>query len=299
MSARDNLRGALVALLSMGIYTTHDVIIKHLGAEYAALQILFFTSLLSFPLLSVVLLSDPTPGPLRPKKPLWVAVRACSTMGAMICGFYAFSHLPLAQVYALLFASPLLITLLTVPFLGETVGPHRLGAVVVGLAGVLVVLRPGQSALEFAHLAAFGGACCTAMGAIALRKLGRGERRVVLLLWPILGNLVLAGVSLAFTYRPMELPHLALAGVIAFLSLCAGFLMILAYQLGEATVVAPMQYSQIIWASVYGWLFFSETMDGMTLIGSALIIASGLYILMRERGAGARATAVGARLGPG
>ncbi|MCV2449206.1 DMT family transporter [Paracoccus sp. DMF] len=278
-----NIKGALLALLAMGIYSTHDVIIKLLGETYPALQILFFSALLSFPPLAVLLLRDPTHGTLRPRNPFWVGLRSICIVGSGVGGFYAFSTLPMAQVYSILFAAPLLVTVLSVPLLGERVGLHRWAAVVAGLCGVLVVLRPGMTPLGLGHLAALMGATATALSAIAVRKLGRSERTVILLLWPMIGNFLLTGASLSFAYRPMLAGDLALTGVIAVLGLAAGFLLILAYQAGEAANVAPMQYSQMLWAIGFGWLLFDERPDAMTLLGAGLIIGSGLYILMRER----------------
>ncbi|MFT4014841.1 MAG: DMT family transporter [Paracoccus sp. (in: a-proteobacteria)] len=283
-----NLRGALLGLLAMGIYSTHDVIIKFLGETYPPLQILFFSALLSFPPLAVLLLRDPTHGTLRPRSPFWVGLRSLCIVSSGIGGFFAFSVLPMAQCYSILFAAPLLVTVLSVPILGERVGLQRWIAVAVGLAGVLVVLRPGATSLGLGHAAALLGAFSTAMSAVSVRKLGRSERTVILILWPIIGNFVLTGISLGFAYRPMLAGDLALAGAISLLGLTAGFLLILAYQSAEAANVAPMQYSQMIWAIGYGWLLFGERPDGATLLGAALIIGSGLYILMRERKGGSR-----------
>ena len=282
MEAASNVRGAALALLAMGLYATHDVVIKTLGAQYPALQVLFFSSLLSFPLVMLVIMRDPTPGTLRPAHPGWVALRTVSGVASGMGSFFAFSQLPLAQVYAILFAAPLLVTILSIPILGERVGPHRLAAVVIGLAGVLIVLRPGGQALELGHLAALLSAMGTATSAVVIRKLGRVERPLVLLMWPMLGNFVATGASLALDYRPMDLPHFALAGVIACLGLVAGFLLILAYRAGEAAIVAPMQYSQILWATAYGWIFFGEMLDLPTVLGAGVIIASGIYIVWRE-----------------
>ncbi|MDT1063589.1 DMT family transporter [Paracoccus sp. CPCC 101403] len=283
---RGNLKGALFALMSMGIYSTHDVIIKLLGETYPALQILFFSALFSFPPIAILLLRDPTHGTLRPRSPFWVALRSACIVNSGICGFYAFSVLPLAQIYSILFASPLIITVLSVPILGEKVGLSRWAAVAVGLLGVLVVLRPGYVQLSLGHAAGLLAAFSSAMAAISVRKLGRSERTVILILWPIIGNFVLTGLSLGLAYRPMAGGDLALTGLIAVLGLSAGFLLILAYQTGEAANVAPMQYSQMLWAIGYGWLFFDERPGLLTLGGAALIIGSGLFILMRE-GSGA------------
>ena len=101
-------------------------------------------------------------------------------------------------------------------------------------------------------------------------------------MWPMPGNLVMTGAGLTLHYVPMELSHLAMAGMIAVLGLTGGFLSILAYRAGEAAIVAPMQYSQIIWATIYGWYIFDEVLDGPTMIGAGVIIASGLYIVWRE-----------------
>ncbi|SNT76033.1 DMT family transporter [Paracoccus seriniphilus] len=282
----ENIRGAFLALLAMGLYATHDVVIKVLGASYPSLQILFFSSLLSFPLVSMVLMRDPTSGTLRPAHPGWVALRTLCGVVAGMGGFYAFSHLPLAQVYAILFASPLLVTILSIPLLGERVGAHRWGAVIMGLIGVLIVLRPGTQPLSLGHLAALIGAVGSSTAAVIVRKLGRSERPLVLIMWPMLGNFVLTGASLGLEYRPMELPHLALTGVIAALGLTAGFLLIQAYRMSEAALVAPMQYSQILWATAYGWFLFGEALDTPTLVGATIIIASGIYIVWRERSGG-------------
>lgn len=282
MEGAGNARGAVLALLAMGIYATHDVVIKTLGAHYPSLQVLFFSSLLSFPLVMLIIMRDPTPGTLRPANPGWVAVRTVVGVIAGMGSFFAFSRLPLAQVYAILFAAPLLVTILSIPILGERVGAHRWAAVIAGLAGVLIVLRPGAQPLDPGHGAALAAALGSAMTAVILRKLGRSERPLVLLMWPMLGNFVATGASLALDYRPMELAHLALAGVIACLGLLAGFLLILAYRAGEAVIVAPMQYSQILWATAYGWIFFGEVLDLPTVLGAAIIIGSGIYIVWRE-----------------
>ncbi|WP_410217195.1 DMT family transporter [Paracoccus sp. (in: a-proteobacteria)] len=292
-----NVRGALLQLAAMGLYATHDVVIKTLGATYPALQILFFASLLSFPLVSIVLMRDPQPGTLRPTNMAWVILRMFCAVVAGMAGFYAFSNLPLTQVYAILFTTPLLITILSIPMLGERVGLHRWAAVVVGLSGVLIVLRPGGQDLQWGHAAAMAGAVASAMGALIIRRLGRRERPMVLIMWPMLGNFFATGAALSLAYQPMALHHLAMTGIIAGLGLLGGFLVIMAYRAGEAAIVAPMQYSQILWATAYGWFLFGEAPDSSTMIGASVIIGSGIYIVWREsRGVSANRPATTARL---
>ncbi|MBJ3761465.1 DMT family transporter [Maribius pontilimi] len=290
-----SLAGPLLALLAFALFATHDVVVKGLGAHYSSFQIIFFSVLLGFPLATVMLMRDPTPGTLRPVHPWWTALRTVAGVSALMGAFYAFSNLPLAQVYALIFASPLLVTVLSIPILGERVGLHRWAAVAAGLIGVLVVLRPWNvDNLTLGHAAALLTAIGSSTASVVVRKIGRDERGVVLLLYPMVANFVLTGAMLPLVYRPMEAIHLGMVAAVAALAFAAGLLMISAYRLGEAATVAPMQYSQIIWAAIFGALLFNERPDTMTWIGAAIIIASGLYIVLRESmGGGSRVQPVG------
>ncbi|WP_415184216.1 DMT family transporter [Phaeovulum sp.] len=278
----NNLKGASLALVAMGIFATHDVVVKTLGSTFTAFQIVFFAALLSFPLVAVILLNDRREGHLRPVHTWWVLLRTACTVITGVTAFYAFSVLPLAQTYAILFASPLLITILAIPILGETVRLRRWAAVVFGLVGVMIVLRPGQADLGLGHLAAMTAAICGALAGVIVRKIGSEERAVVLLIYPMMANFLAMGAILPFVYVPMQITDFGLMGVIAVFGLTASFLSILAYRAGEAVIVAPMQYSQILWATGYGWYLFNERVDVPTIIGAGVIIASGLYIVFRE-----------------
>ena len=118
---------------------------------------MFFANLFGFPIVTLMLMRDPVDGNLRPRHPWWTLLRTGSAVISTTLVFYAFSVLPMAQTYALIFAAPLLITMLAIPILGETVGWRRQAAVVVGLIGVIVVLRPGDDRPHAGHLAALGG----------------------------------------------------------------------------------------------------------------------------------------------
>jgi drug/metabolite transporter (DMT)-like permease len=282
MTPTNNLKGALLALAAFAIYATHDVIVRYLGGAYSPMQILFFTSLFSFPLITLILVRDTTQGNLRPVHPWWMALRSLSMVVAGLCAFYAFSVLPMAQVYAILFTVPLLVTLLSIPILGEKVGLHRALAVVVGLGGVLVVVRPGSAELSLGHLAAFTAAFFASAQSVITRRIGNEERQVVMLLFPYAAIFVVMGAGLGFVYQPMPLLDLAAVGAIAILGFIAAALLVGAYRAGEAALVAPMQYSQIVWAAIFGSLLFNETMDSTTIIGAAIVIGSGVYIVARE-----------------
>lgn len=277
-----NIKGALIALAAFGIYATHDVVIKYLGASYSVFQIVFFSVLFGFPVTMLLLMGEPKPETLRPKYPFWTALRSIAVVFTGATAFYAFSTLPLTQTYAIIFAMPVLITLLAIPVLGERIGIRRASAVVVGLVGVLIVLRPGAADLNLGHLSALAAAFGGALVSVILRKIGSEERSVTLMLYPMMANFIVMGALLPFVYEPMPLLDMALMGLVAILALLAMWLVILAYRMADAVIVAPMQYSQILWAVFFGTMFFGEGVDQATVIGAAVIIASGVYIVLRE-----------------
>lgn len=286
MIPTNNLKGALLSLAAFSVYASHDVIIRYLGGVYAPMQVLFFASLLSFPLLTLMMITSDEPARLRPIHPWWVAARSLTMVGGGVCGFFAFSVLPMAQVYSILFTVPLLITLIAIPVLGERVGIHRAAAVALGLVGVLIVVRPGAEPLSLGHIAGLCAALCVATQSVIARRIGNEENQVVMMLYPFAAILVTMGIALAFVYKPMPLIDFAAIGAVAVMGFIAAFFLVGAYRAGEAAIVAPMQYSQIVWATVFGYMFFNESPDQQTLIGAGVIILSGIYIVLREAFAG-------------
>ena len=282
MPPQSNLVGALLSLAAFAIYASNDVIVKYLGASYSPFQTIFFSVLFGFPLVLLMLIGDRQDGNLLPRHPVPTIIRSVLTVLNAVCGFYAFSVLPLAEAYPIFFAMPILITLIAIPMLGEKVGLHRGVAIAVGLIGVIIVVRPGNANLGLGHLAAIAAAALGAMNSVLVRKIGNSERSVVIMLYPMMANLIAAGIALPFIYIPMPLSHMGMLAAMAALGLIAGLLGIAAYRRAPAVIVAPMQYSQIVWATIFGTLIFGETHDRVTIIGTSIINASGLYIVLRE-----------------
>lgn len=281
-----NLRAAVLGLIAYGTYATQDALIKFLSGGYSPLQILLFSVLFGFPLATLMLVHDKTPDTLRPKNWLWVMLRSAGIVMGGVFGFNAFSMLTLAEAYTIFFTVPLLVTLLSIPMLGERVGWHRGAAVVVGFIGVLIALRPGAVDLGLGHLMGAGAASAVAFVAVVTRKIGPTERSVVLLIYPMLANVVLIGATMPFVYEPMPLPDLGLVALVALFSWLGALFTIRAFSEGEASIVVTMQYSQFIWALIYGILIFNERPDAQTMIGAAVIVGSGMYIIWRERNGG-------------
>ncbi len=276
------VKGLGFAFLGFAVFASHDALIKVLGGTYSVLQIIFFATLFSFVPMAVSMLADRTPSNFRPHHPWLVMLRSGLVVTSMSCAFYAFSVLPLAEVYSLLFSFPLIVTVLSIPILGEVVRAQRWAAVGVGLIGVLIVLRPGTTDITLGHLAALTAAFCSAFGSVLVRKIGNEERSAVLILYPMLLAIVVMSLMQPAVYQAPSLLHLAMMALVGLFSVIAQHLIILAYRAAPAGVIAPSQYSQIIWATIFGMAFFGERPDGWVAVGASIIIASGVFVVWRE-----------------
>jgi len=271
------------SLLAFALFTTHDSVIKAIGTDYSVFQIIFFSSLFAFIPLTVMMMADRNLDNYRPRHPWLIAARTMLSLTAMSAAFFAFTVLPLSEVYALLFITPLLITAFSVPFLGEKVGLIRWIAVIVGLGGVLVVLRPGQQPLEIGHLAALVAALCSSLSNIIVRKIGSKERSAVLILIPMISGILIMAMILPSVYVPTELPTLGAMALVGLLAVGAQVSVIAAYRAAPSiAMIAPVQYTQILWATLFGALFFDEYPDIWVAVGAAIIIGSGVFVVWRE-----------------
>ncbi|WP_271951812.1 DMT family transporter [Ruegeria faecimaris] len=276
------LRGLGYAFLGFAVFASHDALIKVLGGTYSVMQIIFFATLFSFVPMAVTILTDRSTGNFLPHHPWLVLLRSGLMVTGMSCAFYSFSVLPLAEVYSLLFSFPLIVTVLSIPILGEVVRAQRWAAVGVGLIGVLIVLRPGTTDITLGHLAALTAAFCSAFASVLVRKIGNEERSAVLILYPMLLAIVVMSIAQPAVYQPPSLLHLAMMALVGVFSVIAQHLIILAYRAAPAGVIAPSQYSQIIWATIFGMAFFGEKPDGWVAVGASVIIASGVFVVWRE-----------------
>ncbi len=275
------MRGVGLSLLGFATFSLHDALIKSIDAV-PVFQVVFFVVLFSFVPFALFLAFDGAERSLRPTLPVLVALRCLFSVIGLLCVFYAFARLPMAEVYSLLFAAPILITLLAIPILGERVRLIRWCAILLGMLGVLIVLRPGTTTFSIEHFAALGAASCTALTSVVTRKIGSREHSVTLILYPMLTNVVVTGIATVFVYVPIPGDVLLRLCGIGILSVAGQSLMIQAYRTSEAQFVAPMQYSQMLWALLYGALVFHETVDRTVLLGSAVIVCSGLLFIWRE-----------------
>ena len=268
-------------MAGFAMFSLHDALIKSVQTLHV-FQIVFFVVLTSFVPFTLFVGVSKQERSLRPNLPFLVSLRCLFTAGSLFSVFYAFANLPLAEVYSLLFSAPVLITLLAIPILGERIKFVRGVAIILGLLGVVIVLRPGQSSLSIGHAAAIFGAFSIACTSVVTRLIGSREHSLTLILYPMLTNFVLSGFALFFVYTPMPSDALLACCAAGFLSVVAQSCIIQAYRTAEAQFVAPIQYSQMIWVVVFGTWWFNESIDRMVIAGSSIIVLSGLMFIWRE-----------------
>ncbi|MDR2981622.1 MAG: DMT family transporter, partial [Puniceicoccales bacterium] len=198
--------------------------------------------------------------------------------------YVALRYLPLTELTAINFASPLIVTLLVGPFLGEKIGPRRVIAVIIGFIGVLIVTRPGGHGIHVAALLALVGSLTNAFYSIATRKLvGHDSPETTMFYTGMVGSVALAPVLFFVWSTPNSLLTWAVMLLIGALGAIAHWLLILAHKHSPASVLAPFYYAQLIGAAIIAMIVFGEFPDIWTILGGSIVIGSGLYVLYRER----------------
>lgn len=272
--------GAMV--LAVFLFCLMDAALKQLSPHYPPLQMAALRGLASLPLVSLwALASVGAAGLLRVRWPLHL-LRGVLGIAMMASFSYALRSLPLSTAYSLFFVAPLLITLLSGPVLGERIGRARGLALLIGFLGMLVILRPsGEGLLTPAGLAALGAAAGYAVSAVTVRVLARRDSTQAMVFWMMLlmsaGGLLLAAPGWV-AVAPAHLPLLGLIGVFGTLGQIA---ITLAFSRGEASAIAPLEYTALVWALGLDLLIWQVLPDGPTLLGAALIVLAGLQLSRR------------------
>jgi drug/metabolite transporter (DMT)-like permease len=284
--------GVLCALGAMAAFATGDALIKALGPSLNVFEIGLFTTIFSF---LPAIFSKPREERWRDtfklnRPALIILVAVCRTLSAVLIT-YSFVTIPLAEAYCLVFLIPVLATILSVVVLKEQVSLDRWVLVVVSFLGVLLVVRPGFREIELGHLTAFFCALAAAVSLTVIRLISGAERRVTLFALP--GLFTLGANLIGIAIIGFSWPSLPVLGMLITGGVLGGIgymLQLKGVALAPASRVAPMQYSQLIWALIYGALFFNEVPDAISLIGLAVIVASGIAGIFAD---GARARIAG------
>ena len=284
-SIRNLHTGALFLVMSNGLTATVDAAAKYMTPSLHGVQIVWGYSL-SIAIL-VIGYAAVRPEPIRrafaTRRPLLQVGRGAMLFVTISTLFMALAYMPLADVIAISFAAPLFITLLAAPLLSERVGVHRIGAVVAGLAGVAIVMRPGAGMFEWAALLALASALVYALFQLTTRVLAATEPPFTTLLYTGLGALACSSLAVPFFWAPISAFELVVFAVIGGLGVAAHVCMIRAYAFTQASFLAPFNYAKLLWAVALGYLVFGDVPQRHVVAGSVVIVASGLYMLYRER----------------
>lgn len=276
------IRAIVCMLVGVALLSLNDALIKSLTSAYPVGQLLFVRGLFVLPWILLLALGNGGTRALRIGSFRGQALRGACVIGSSFLFVTGLAYLPLADAVAVAFTGPLFITAMAPMVLGEQVGWRRWLAVLTGFAGVLVMVRPGGEALQWAVLFPLGAALCGGVRDLITRRISRTETSVAVLLVTT-SVVMLAGLTTApFGWSVVRYGDLWIFAASGALIAGAHYLMIEAFRQGEAALVAPFKYTSMVWAVLFGFLFFADLPDGWTLFGAAMVILAGLYILHRE-----------------
>lgn len=289
---RARRRGVMLVVLAAASFSISAAFAKTIGTGIPVAEVIFFRNFFAlFPLLLVVISAGGLAA-LRMQNPGSHMLRTMFGMTGMVGSFYGYVYLPLVTVTALGFTMPLFLTLLAIPLLGEKVGWRRWLAVLVGFCGVLLMVRPEQGVVD-THWLALGlcllGALAWALAMITIRRMGEaGESGVAIVFWFAFFSAVLAGLAMIPVWVWPSPAQWALLAGIGLVSAIAQIMMTEAYRSGEASLLAPFEYSAIIWTTALGALIWAEMPDALDFLGILVLVSAGLYIWYREMKLGVR-----------
>ena len=288
---RSPLAAAGWMLAAVASFSLMDAGMKLLSAHYPPLQVTLLRGAASLPFVLVWVLASAGVRSIVPVRWGLHLLRGVLGMVMIGCFVYALRRMPLSTAYTLYFVAPLLVAALSVPLLGEKVGPRRWTAIGIGMLGVVVVLRPGVDGLvSLPGLMVLLAATAYAIAAVTVSLLTRTDTPQSMVVWFLAIMAVGAGLAAIPGWVPLRWEHAALilgmglAGAFGQIALTSAFMR------GDASMIAPLEYTGLVWVIAWDWLLWQTLPDTATWTGAAIIVASGLYLLRRERTVGATRT---------
>jgi drug/metabolite transporter (DMT)-like permease len=276
------LRGIALLVAATLLFSLSDATAKYLTGALPAIEIAWVRYIV-FTLMAAGPLVRGGPAAARARRPALQILRGLGVVGSAVLFIMALAHLPIAEATTVGFASPLLITVLSVPVLGERVGLSGWFAVLAGFLGVVIVARPGTSEFHPAVLLVLASSLCWSSAMLITRRMAATERSSATLLWTAGTGLVVLTVLLPFGFRVPDAASLGLTLLVGLVASSGQWLTILAYRHAAASVLAPLSYLQLIWSSTLGFLIFRSIPDRWTLLGAAIIACSGFYTVHHAR----------------
>ena len=277
-----NMRGALWMLASAITFTLMTSLIKYLGADYSPALQTFYRQAAGLLVLAPILVRDPV-GAFRTSRPGILLFRSLAGTLGMVLAFWAYQEMPLAEANALSFTRTLWIVPLAIFVLGEKVGPWRLGATLIGFGGVLIMLQPSiANAVGWPAAAALSSAALFAMTITGMKVMTRDHSVTVLMVWSAVLGFVLS-IPLAVTeWRWPDPVDLALLAAMGVLGLVTQVCYIKGMALGDAAAMAPIDYTRLVFAILFGLVLFHEVPNLVTMLGALVVVGSTLVITLRD-----------------
>ncbi|MBL3574684.1 DMT family transporter [Rhodovulum sulfidophilum] len=283
VAGRDPMAGIAAMCAGVACLCVNDAFAKALTEGYSPVQILFLRSLIALPFAAVIAVGTGGPRALVSRRPLAHLARGGLVIVAALMFFTSFRYLGLAEATGLIFVAPIFITALSALVLREPVGWRRWLAVAAGFAGVLIVVRPGAAAFQPASVLPVLAALFYAVLMLSARWLDARESVWTMQLWLVGSSVLLSGLAVGFVWTPVPAGDLWAFACIALFGTLGMTLITQAFRMAPAVVIAPLDYTALLWATGFGWLFWQEVPDRATAVGAAVIVASGVFIMIRER----------------
>lgn len=272
----------IIMLLSMFLFTSNDAVGKWLTGSYSVGQLVFIRSLVALLVLSPFVWQAGPMSLLRFERSGLFWIRVALTLADSFSFYFAVSYLPLADVMTYWLAAPIYVAALSPLLLGEKVGWRRWSAIGIGFLGVIIALEPSRNMLSPAAIASLFGSLSFGLVMLTARSL-RATSGLTMIFWQSFGGVIVGLVTLPFAWTTPPVHHWPALALLGLLAMVAHVFVNWAFKLADAATVAPLQYTQLLWAIVYGWLVFGDFPSIAKFIGAGLIIASGLFIFFRER----------------
>lgn len=277
--------GALVMLLGMLMFSLNDTLGKWLVATYSAPQVMLIRSIAAIVVLLPFFWRTGWHNLIRVERPKLQALRSLLFAFEATAFYFAVSYMPLADAMTYWLAAPIYVAALSPLMLGEKVGWRRWTAIMTGFAGVVIALEPSAESLTLPALVALAGSVAFAFALIYGRTL-RATPDTTLVFWQVVGAAIFSVVMIAVeptSWTPVRSVDIGLLSLLGIVAMAAHMLVNRALKLADAATVVPLQYTMLIWAVLFGWLFFGDLPRTAMLVGAAFIVASGLFIFFREQ----------------
>ena len=281
-SERDMRIGILFILITTVMFALLDTGVKYVGQFYPVLQIAWARYVFQMAMVPLVIGRTRPRDILRTRRPGLQVTRSLLMVGATLSFFTAVNYMPVADASAIGMIAPLMVTALAIPMLGERVGPRRWMAVVIGLIGALIIIRPGFGSLSWAAILPVITAICYALYQITTRMLADIDPPITTFFYSGAVGVVVLSLAVPFAWQTPTAGGWAMMIALGLLAGAGHFCVIQALRRAPASVLAPFSFTQLIWVTILGYLVFGDFPDNYTLLGAAIVVGSGGYVFYRE-----------------